>query len=251
MSGSPTPPAPNRFREVGALYRRAGTPVRQPFVARLLDSAMLPAVRHIHRTVLRLVPEPGIVRADPDAFFAHHFAGEGRILGVLVAGRLIAYAVLGLPATADYPYDRFGDDLGLPAAERWRIAQLIGVGVLPEWRGNGLHRRLCEWRMALARAVDRPHVAAVASPRNPHSWRNLLAVGLRVESIKLLGGDKLRFLLHADLRGSSAPDPATAVAVPATAIEEQRALLARGYRGYAPVAEADGDRIEYARPRVT
>lgn len=251
MSGPPVLPAPDSFRAAGTLHRRAGAPVRQPFVARLLDPATLAAVRHIHRTVLRLVPEPGIVRADPDAFFAYHFAGEGRILGVFVADRLIAYAVLGLPATADYPYDRFDDDLDLHAAERWRIAQLIGVGVLPEWRGNGLHRQLCEWRMELASAAHRPHVAAVASPRNPHSWRNLLAVGLRIKRLKLLGGDKLRFLMHADLRGSPSPDPAGAVAVPAGAVAEQRALLERGFWGYAFIAGAGDDRIEYARPLGT
>lgn len=236
------------FSRTGTLHRRAGEPARQPFVVRLLEPASLAEVRHIHREVLRLVPEPGIVRADSDEFFAHHFSGEGRILGVFVAERLIAYAVLGLPATPDYPYEHFGDDLGLPAAGRGSIAQLIGVGVLPEWRGNGLHHRLCEWRLELARATYRSHVAALASPRNPYSWRNLLAVGLRIKGTKLLGGDKLRYLLHVDLRGSPPPDRATAAAIEATAIADQRALLERGYWGYESASEANTPRIWYARP---
>ena len=236
-----------RFSRTGTLYRRSGEPVQQPFVARFLEPAMLVEVHRIHREVLRLVPEPGIVRADSDAFFAHHFGGEGRILGVFAGEPLVAYAILGLPATPDYPYDHFGADLNLPVIERGQIAQLIGVGTLPEWRGNGLHRRLCEWRLELARAANRPHIAALASPRNPYSWRNLLAAGLRIKGIKLLG-DKPRYLLHIDRRGSPPPDPATAVTVAATAIDHQRALLERGYWGYASAQEANAPRIRYARP---
>ena len=80
-----------RFSRTGTLYRRSGEPVQQPFVARFLEPAMLVEVHRIHREVLRLVPEPGIVRADSDAFFATHFGGEGRILGAVSYTHLGVY----------------------------------------------------------------------------------------------------------------------------------------------------------------
>lgn len=248
MTGGIIDSLPRNFLRTGFFRRRAGRPVRIPFAVRFLDASALAAVRHIHQEGLRRIAEPGLIRTDSDAFFAAHFGGAGRTLGVYADDTLIAYAILGIPTGPDYPYDRFGDDLGLPDAERTRVGQLIGVGVLPEWRGNGLHFQLCQWRLDLGRAAGCWHAAAVSAPGNPHSWRNLLAVGLRIEKLKLLGGDKLRYLFHADLRAAPPLDPATAVAVAAMDLAGQRALLERGYQGYAPVSEADGPGLWYARP---
>jgi GNAT superfamily N-acetyltransferase len=239
---------PADFHRIGLLTWRDGQPVQVPFFARLLEPAALAEVQDIHQEALRRLSEPGLVRTDSDAFFAHHFSGEGRILGVFAEDRLIAYGILSLPAGPDYRYDRFLEDLDLPASEWPRMAQLIGVAVRPEWRGNGLHRRLCEWRLELAHAVHRWQIAAVSAPGNPCSWRNLLAVGLRVTNIKMLGGDKLRYLLHADLRGAPSLDPTTTVTCAVSDMAEQQALLARGYRGYAAVMEQNVLHIRYARP---
>ncbi|HCB14519.1 MAG TPA: hypothetical protein DEP36_13275 [Gammaproteobacteria bacterium] len=239
------------FHRTGLLIRRKGQPVQIPFVCRLLEPAALPAVWEIHQQALRRLPEPGLVRADPEAFFADHFTGEGRILGVFADDRLIAYAILSLPAGPDYRYDRFVEDLGLPASDWCRVAQLTGVAVRPEWRGNRLHRRLCEWRLELARAAGRWHIAAVSAPGNLYSWRNLLAVGLRVTGIKLLGGAQLRYLFYTDLRGSPPLDPATGLIVEVSSIAEQRILLTKNYWGYAVVMDRDTPHMRYARPLLS
>ncbi|HRY15145.1 MAG: hypothetical protein KDJ31_16590 [Candidatus Competibacteraceae bacterium] len=248
MSCSSPDEIPADFHRIGLLTRRSGQPVQVPFRARLLKPTALAEVQDIHQEALRRLPEPGLVRADSEAFFAHHFSGEGRTLGVFAEDRLIAYGILGLPAGPDYRYDRFLEDLGLPAGEWPRMAQLIGVAVRPEWRGNSLHRRLCEWRLELAHTVHRWQIAAVSAPGNPCSWRNLLAAGLRVKGIKLLGGQQLRYLLHADLRGAPPLDSAGAVTVEVSAMTEQRRLLATGYWGYAAVVAQNVPQLRYARP---
>jgi hypothetical protein len=248
MSSDKPDEIPADFHRTGLLNRRNGQPVQVPFMSRLLEPAALPAVQRIHQHALRFLAEPGLIRADSEAFFAAHFTGEGRTLGVFAEDQLIAYAILGLPAGPDYGYDRFLEDLGLPASEWRRMAQLIGVAVLPEWRGNRLHRRLCEWRLELAQAMERWHVAAVSAPGNLYSWRNLLAVGLQIKRITLLGGKQLRYLFYADLRGSPALDPATAVTVEISAIAEQQILLTKGYQGYATVMEQNVRQMRYARP---
>lgn len=199
---------------------------------------------------MRHAAEPGLVREESDDFFLFHFQGEGRILGVWVAEQLIAYGVLALPDSSAYPYDRLVDTLELPASAWRRIGHLTGAGVLPEWRGNNLHLQLCQWRLGLIRADGRRHAAAYAAPRNPFSWHNLLAVGLRIKGIRLMGGDKLRYLLHIDYQDAPPPDPETAIIIPVAAIAEQRALLDQGYWGYAEaIADADnGRQLWYARP---
>ncbi|MCB1775952.1 MAG: hypothetical protein KDI50_00805 [Candidatus Competibacteraceae bacterium] len=239
---------PVDFHRIGLLTQRAGQPTQVPFLARLLEPTALAEVQDIHQEALRHVPEPGLVRSDSEAFFAYHFSGEGHTLGVFAEDRLIAYGILSLPAGPDYGYDRFLEDLGLPASEWPRMAQLTGVAVRPEWRGNHLHRRLCAWRLELAHAVHRWQIAAVSAPGNPCSWRNLLAAGLWIKGIKLLGGQQLRYLLHADLRGSPPLDFASAVTVEVSAMTKQRRLLATGYWGYAAVVEKNVQQLRYARP---
>ena len=238
------------FQRTGLLSRQTGQCPAQPFVCRFLNPAALPAVRHVHHEVLRHTAEPGLVREESDDFFRFHFQGEGRILGVLIAEQLIAYGVLALPDSSAYPYDRLVDALRLPVSAWRRIGHLTGAGVLPDWRGNNLHLQLCQWRLGLTRADGRRHAAAYAAPRNPFSWHNLLAVGLRIKGIRLMGGDKLRYLLHIDYHDAPPPDPGTAVIIPADAIAEQRALLDQGYWGYAEAApDADhGRQLWYARP---
>ena len=172
----------------------------------------------------------------------------GAFLSAVTLGA--AGAVLALPDSSAYPYDRLVDALRLPVSAWRRIGHLTGAGVLPDWRGNNLHLQLCQWRLGLTRADGRRHAAAYAAPRNPFSWHNLLAVGLRIKGIRLMGGDKLRYLLHIDYHDAPPPDPGTAVIIPADAIAEQRALLDQGYWGYAEAApDADhGRQLWYARP---
>lgn len=244
------PAVTNQFFRSGLISRRTGQPADLPFVCRFLDAGALPIVRRIHHEVLRYMGEPGLVREESDEFFTFHFQGEGRILGVFIADQLVAYAVLALPDSSAYPYDRLVDELGLPANAWRRIGHLTGAGVLPEWRGNHLHLCLCQWRLDLIRADGRQHAAAFAAPRNPFSWQNLLAAGLRIKGIRLMGGDKLRYLLHIDYHHAPPPDPAMAVIVPVSAITDQRALLDQGYWGYAQATpDANGGRqLWYARP---
>ncbi|MCC8986723.1 MAG: hypothetical protein LM523_03270 [Candidatus Contendobacter sp.] len=246
----PVPAIPDEFLRTGLLSRQAGQLVDQPFICRFLDARALPAVRRIHHEGLRRIVEPGLIREETDEFFRFHLQGEGRILGVFVAEQLVAYAVLALPDSAAYPYDRLVDELGLPASAWRRIGHLTGVGVLPEWWGNNLHLQLCQWRLGLARADGRRHAAAFAAPRNPFSWRNLLAAGLRIKGIRMMGGDKLRYLLHIDYHDAPPPDPDTAVIISVSAIADQRALLGQGYWGYAQAApDSNGGRqLWYACP---
>lgn len=247
MSGGDPGEIPGDFHRTGLLTRWGSQPVQIPFDGHLLEPAALPAVQSIHQEALRFLAKPGLVRTDSEVFFADHFTGQGRTLGVFAHDQLIAYAILALPTGPDYRYDRFVEDLGLPASDWRRMAQLIGVAVLPEWRGNRLHQRLCEWRMELAHASRRWHVAAVSAPGNPYSWRNLLAVGLRIKGIKLLGGDQLRYLFYTDLRGLPPLNPATDVTVEVSAVAEQRILLARGYCGYAAVMDCAVPHMRYAQ----
>lgn len=208
-----------------------------------LGEADLPDILALHRLSLSLASKPGLVKPDQPQFFAEHLALRGRILGVREAGRLSAYAVLGLPNPGG---PNMGEDLGLPPAAFALVAHLAGAAVHPDRRGRGLQRRLTEERIALARASGRRHILSTVSPFNYFSWRNLIAHGLLVRRLKAKYGGHLRYVLHRELGAEPALDRAQARTFALHDAAAQRALLDEGWAGFALAPTAEGPRIALA-----
>lgn len=206
-------------------------------MSRLLEEADLPQVLELHALSLALADKPGLVKPDEPRFFAEHLAERGRVLGEFEDGRLIAYAVLGLPNPGGY---NLGDDLGLAAEERPRVAHLAGAAVHPERRGRGLQRRLTAERLALAERFGRAHVVSTVSPFNHVSWRNLTSHGLLVRRLIVKYGGHLRYVLHRQLGAADGLDRARAESRPLRDSEGQRRLLDGGWAGFALSQSTEG-----------
>lgn len=208
-----------------------------------LGEADLPEILALHRLSLSLAAKPGLVKPDEPRFFAEHLELRGRILGQREAGRLIAYAVLGLPNPGG---PNMGADLGLPTAEFPFVAHLAGAAVHPERRGRGLQRSLTEERIALAARSGRRHVLSTVSPFNYFSWRNLIAHGLLVRRLKTKYGGHLRYVLHRELGAEPEFDRTRARAFALNDAAGQGALLDAGWAGFALASSEQGMRIELA-----
>ena len=99
----------------GTLVRHNGTacaPVH--YEGRWLSVGNVGAVIGLHHTVRDMVA-PELLCRETDAFFVEHCGRCGRILGLFVEERLVAYGVLGLPEPHQ---ESFADGFGLSAAER-------------------------------------------------------------------------------------------------------------------------------------
>jgi GNAT superfamily N-acetyltransferase len=154
----------------GALTRRHGRPCPPVgFAGRWLDDGEVGAVIALHRAVRETIA-PELLCRETDAFFANHSGRVGGILGLFAEDRLIAYGVLGLPPLGE---PSFADDFALSAEEREAAATVDGAAVLPEWRGNRLHRLLVVER--LRRARQQARIACHGGAGNLPSLRNLLA----------------------------------------------------------------------------
>lgn len=199
-------------------------------MSRLLGEADLAQVLALHELSLSLARKPGLIKPDAPQFFAEHLAARGRILGEFDGDRLIAYAVLGLPNPGD---PNFADDLGLPEAEKPRVAHLAGAAVHPDWRGRGLQRRLTAKRLELAARLGRVHAISTVSPFNYFSWRNLIAHGLVVRRLIVKYGGHLRYVLHREAGCEPALDRGAAAFRALSDAEGQRSLLERGWLGFA------------------
>jgi len=69
---------------------------------------------------------------------------------------------------------------GMRPSDRWQQTMyLCRAGVLPEYRGQGIQKRLIRARLAKARALGNTHAITDCTTENPASARSLIAAGFR------------------------------------------------------------------------
>lgn len=197
-----------------------------------LASEDLPRLYRFHLSLHVTADGPDLFMLETRDFFSRHLGPDGRVIGLETWERdLVAYGVLGLPASRD-PYN-FGRLLGLSAESRARVAHVDGSGVAPAWRGQHIQRRMTRLRFRAARRCDRTIVLSTAAPLNAASLQNLLVTGMRVVAL-ITERNRPRFVLRRDLDrpGPIEPDFATASAL--VALDDHAAharRLADGWHG--------------------
>jgi hypothetical protein len=215
---------------------------------RLLTIADLDALDRMHRDIVAGAPM-GTVALETTEFLVSQLQADGYTVGVFCEGQLVAYGILGLSGAT---HARLAGLLGLSAQAHRRLALLDGVGVVPEWRGRGVHGYLNQVRAALADRHGRQLLAATAAPANPVSWRNLMRQGLEIRGLARMFGGQWRYLMLRD--ETSTPADAPAEVANALDIARQQRLLDLGWRGIRPARHRGQPAVRYvmavsARPR--
>lgn len=171
------------------------------FQLRLLALDDVPDVLLLREEVLAGLSEPDLYirEADEPGFVGAHIGGQpgssGEAIGVFDGRRLVAYAMLGLPAADEA--DNLGHALGLASAERAEVAHIASCMVREPYRGHGLQRVLLAARFSLAQAHGRRVCAGMVSLHNQASRRNLMREGMRVAWVGHLNGLRRQILaLH-------------------------------------------------------
>ena len=195
-------------------------------------------------------------KAESPDFPATHLGpsgpGEkGLIAGLFDAeGALIAYGALTLPAPGE---PGRADVLSLPSSERDQIAYLASAMVRADWRYQGLHHFLINWRLSLAQSLHRRHLVSAVWPGNHQSWGHLVAHGLPAKKLARVGTGLKRLVLHRDVGAPlPQPDPASRVLIPLDqlAAQEQEQRFDAGYWLWRRIKGPDGILGELALPRL-
>ena len=136
---------------------------------RLLSVDDLQPIMGLRARVLASLPLADLYVREHDEldFVARHLGQEGETLGVFDGDRLAAYAMLGLPTAASpdkLTHLLFASHPGL-AACALDCATIASCMVHPDYRGQGLQRRLLQARFARAldhqRSLSRRHAKIV------------------------------------------------------------------------------------------
>lgn len=217
---------------------------------RLLGVDDASAVLQLRDEVLRQLEHPDLYvrEADETAFVQQHLAGHagcrGETIGVYDDGRLVAYAMLGLPGSADA--DHLGQHIPLGDRSLDDVAQLASCMVRPSHRGHGLQRTLLAARFSLAQAQGRPVCVAMVSLHNHASRHNLMRAGLRIVHVgEVLGLRRQLVALDLGQPWHYRQDGAQLVA--SADYDAQRALTTTGWCGVATVEGPDPGMLVFAQ----
>ena len=172
------------------LNKVCGQPAALPVTVRRCSPADAAAVYALQNEVRAAMPHPEQfvpdTRENITAYLAHNLC-----LGVFDGERLGAYFILRYCGQNEHNYAAF---LGVPQAEWDHWANADSAVVHPDWRGNGLQRKLLEAALPLLRPGI-VGIGATVSPENQYSLRNALACGFTIAARREMYGGYDRYLL--------------------------------------------------------
>ena len=176
------------------LNKVCGQPAALPVAVRQCGPADAAAFYALQNEVRAAMPHPEQfvpdTRENITAYLAHDLC-----LGVFDGEQLGAYFILRYCGQSEHNYAAF---LGIPQAEWDHWANADSAVVHPDWRGNGLQRKLLEAALPLL-PESITHLGATVSPANPYSLSNALACGFTIRARREMYGGFDRYLLAKEL----------------------------------------------------
>lgn len=112
-------------------------------------------------------------------------------------GKLVA---LGAYSVYGYNEHNYGYDLDFQGEMLLNMGQIETTIVDPDYRGNGLQRKMCEALEEVARADKKMYISATVSPVNRYSLNNFLALDYEIKKEKLKYGGVRRYIVCKSLR---------------------------------------------------
>lgn len=161
---------------------------------------------------------------------------DAMCVGVEHANRLVAFFGILLMGNRT---DNVGGDLGISDAELPLVTYFKATNVLPEYRGNGLQKRMTgrlfdEWGLGessiLQGTTPSTWYCATVSPRNLPSLKSFLDCGFWIAGLKPKFLGHMRYLMMRK-RANMQHALDHVVCVPIKNYNEQISLLDRGWRG--------------------
>ncbi|UOQ92274.1 GNAT family N-acetyltransferase [Halobacillus shinanisalinarum] len=212
--------------------------MQEDFQVSRLESEHLSDISQVQDTVFEQLQVKESLQALTQEELTQLFYGKGLVLGVFVQEQLIAFRALLYPGDDE---ENLGRDLGLSKTEQMKVVHQEITCILPEYRGNGLQKKLAKWIMTEFNRTSNEYryLCCTVFPTNYPSLKDKLAQGMMIAQIKGMYGGLLRYVLYKDLRRDMTIDGRTYSAVAVEDYQQQKQLLKNGYYGYG-LRETDG-----------
>lgn len=160
--------------------------------------------------------------------FLHILEGNGVMLGAYVAEELIAFRALLIPEVDEL--EHLGKDAGLETEELAQVIYSEISNVKPSFRGNRLQKILGRHILEEIDQDKFRYICATVAPFNIASLSDKFAQGLHIVALKEKYGGSLRYVFMRDFKEHPTEKRKCKIVAMGN-IEEQQALLEKGWRG--------------------
>lgn len=212
----------------------------------LLDDSYLSSIITLQERIVKDLKDTNIFQSDSVEFLQRCFKKSGRIIGVIVKDKLIAYRVIYFPESNS---DNLGIDLFFSKKILSHVAHLETVVVHPDYRGNSLALKMNCQALKVMKKFKYNHACITVSPMNYHNLKIVFELGFLIKKLDIKYGDKLRYILHKNLEQELSFRPTDSIVIPNTDTEAQQNALTQGFVGYQIHQTSDAISIVFGKPR--
>ena len=221
-----------------------------PYEMKFLDERYLNQIMSLEETIINNLSNSELYEFVPAEFMRNQFRKEGRIIGIISEGQLVAFRVLHFPAMATdatVTAENLGFDLNIPENELHKVAHLEVSLVHPEYRGNSLALKMNRYAMNIAKKLNYSHLCVTVSPKNYANVVTMFKAGLVVKALKDKYGGKLRYIFYQHLKNPIINKSDEEIVINISNIHKQQEILERGLVGYRVLRNSEELEIVYAK----
>lgn len=194
-----------------------------------LEDSYLSSIMTLQEMIVEDLKGTNIYQHDSAEFIKSCLKTHGRIIGIVVKDKLIAYRIIYFPKHSD---DNLGIDLDFPEKILTKVAHFEGLIVHPDYRGNSLAFKMNSQALNLMKTLKYHHACVTISPKNLYNLKIVFQLGFVIKKLKIKYVDKLRYILHKNLEQELSFNPKYDILIPSTDIDAQQKALQQGLMGY-------------------
>lgn len=202
----------------------------------------LEAMFSLQEEVIQTLEDPSSLQPLSKEEFIHILEGNGIMLGAYVGEELIAFRALLIPSE-DEP-EHLGEDAGLETEELPQVIYSEISNVKPSFRGNRLQKILGRHILEEIDQAKFRYICATVAPFNLASLSDKFAQGLHIVALKKKYGGNLRYVFMRDFKAQP-QETRKCKNIEMGNIEEQQALLEKGWRGVGLVQQGGQWAVKY------
>jgi ribosomal protein S18 acetylase RimI-like enzyme len=207
-----------------------------------LDESYLSSIMTLQEIIVQDLKGTDIFQHDSEEFLQGCLKTHGRIIGIIVKDKLIAYRVIYFPGQRE---DNLGIDLFFPEKLLNKVAHLEMVVVHPDYRGNSLALKMNNQALKIMKTLQFNQVCVTVSPKNFYNLNVVFQLGFIIKKLTRKYGGKLRYILYKNLEQEFSFNPKDSVIIPSTHLEAQQNALQQGLVGYQMRQTAEGFAIVF------
>lgn len=216
---------------MGIIYEGRFKKNGQLFSVQPLALENLQQILNLQESVIAALEQKATLQPLSSEEFHYILEGNGLMIGAFVEGQLIAFRALLVP-----PIDQeghLGRDFGLKEEELHHVIYQEISNVHPDYRGNGLQKKLAVLIMEELRKRDKSYayVCCTVAPFNIPSLKDKFEQGMEIVSLKEKYDGLLRYTfmkkIHEDQQQGT-----EIITIKMSDTEGQQAVLKDGWSGF-------------------